>query len=112
MTYHCPSNLRFNGNHILTSMFFKNFISLKRTLKSFIVVFLKSSDHFVVFLFVLITSEPILDGFLAFGKIQKLKMADQDGRHSEMITQLLRHVMSSPHGTDVKGDNFRLLSTL
>ena len=34
-------------------------------------------------------------------------MADQDGRHSEMITQLLRHVESSPHDTDVKGDSFR-----
>ena len=32
-------------------------------------------------------------------------MADQDGRHSELITQLLRHVTSSPH--DVKGDIFR-----
>ena len=34
-------------------------------------------------------------------------MADQDGRHSEMVTQLLRHVMSSPHNRDVKGDIFR-----
>ena len=34
-------------------------------------------------------------------------MADQDGRHSEMITQLLRHVKSSPHDADVKGDIFR-----
>ena len=39
----------------------------------------------MVFLFVLITFEPILDGF---GKIQKSKMADQDGRHSEMMMQL------------------------
>ena len=34
-------------------------------------------------------------------------MADQDGRHSEMITQLLRHVTSSPHDADVKVDIFR-----
>ena len=34
-------------------------------------------------------------------------MADQDGHHSEMITQLLRHVMSSRHDADVKGDIFR-----
>ena len=34
-------------------------------------------------------------------------MADQDGPHSEMITQLLRHVASSPHDADVKGDIFR-----
>ena len=39
--------------------------------------------------------------------MQKSKMADQDGRHSEMITQLLRHVTSSPHDADVKGDIFR-----
>ena len=36
-------------------------------------------------------------------------MADQDGRHSEMITQLLRHVTASPRDADVKGD---VLSTL
>ena len=34
-------------------------------------------------------------------------MAEQDGRHSEMITQLLRHVTSQPHDADVKGDIFR-----
>ena len=34
-------------------------------------------------------------------------MADQDGRHSKMITQLLRHVTSSPHDAVVKGDIFR-----
>ena len=34
-------------------------------------------------------------------------MADQDGHHSEMITQLLCRVTSSPHDTDVKGDIFR-----
>ena len=33
-------------------------------------------------------------------------MADRDGRHSEMITQLLRHVTSSPHDADVRGDIF------
>ena len=34
-------------------------------------------------------------------------MADQDGRHSEIITQLLRHVTPSRHDADVKGDIFR-----
>ena len=48
----------------------------------------------MVFLFVLITFEPILDGFIGFGQIQKSKMADQDGRHSEMIKLLLSHVTS------------------
>ena len=33
-------------------------------------------------------------------------MADQDGRHSEMITQLPRHVTSSPNDAHVKGDIF------
>ena len=34
-------------------------------------------------------------------------MADQDGRHSEVITQLLRHVTSSTHDMEVKEDIFR-----
>ena len=34
-------------------------------------------------------------------------MADQDGRHSDMITQSLRYVTSSFHDVDVKGDFFR-----
>ena len=38
---------------------------------------------------------------------QKSKVADQDGRRSEMITQLLHHVTSQPHDADVKGDIFR-----
>ena len=34
-------------------------------------------------------------------------MGDQDGRHLELITQLLRHVTSYPPDVDVKGDIFR-----
>ena len=34
-------------------------------------------------------------------------MAGKDGRHSELITQLLRHVTSSHHDADLKGDIFR-----
>ena len=75
----------------------------KRLNKSFLVAFFKSLDHFMVFLFVLITFEPILDGFLRIWTNPEI----QDGRHSEMITQLLRHVTSSPHNADVKGDIFR-----
>ena len=45
--------------------------------------------------------------FWGFGQIQKPKMADQNGHLSEMITHLLRHVTSSPHDADVKGDTFR-----
>ena len=60
--------------------------------------------HFMMFLFLLITSDPILGGF---GQIQKSKMANQEGRHSEMVTPLLRHVTSQPANPDVKGDLFR-----
>ena len=34
-------------------------------------------------------------------------MAEQGGCHSEMITQLLRHVTSTSHDADAKGDIFR-----
>ena len=40
--------------------------------------------------------------FLGFGKIQKSKMADQDGRPLEIVAKLLHHVTSSPHYADVK----------
>ena len=62
----------------------------------------------MLFLFNLITSESILGGFLSFGKIQKSKMADQDGPHSDMISSLLWCVTSSPHDVYAKGDIFRL----
>ena len=58
----------------------------------------------MVFLFVLITPlywPDLMDDFLKFRQILRSKTADQDGRHSEMIPQLLRR-------TDVKGDIFRL----
>ena len=35
------------------------------------------------------------------------KVADQDGRNSEIIMQLLRCVTASRHYADVKGDIFR-----
>ena len=34
-------------------------------------------------------------------------MENRDGRHSEMIMQLLCHVTSSPHTVDVEGGIFR-----
>ena len=34
-------------------------------------------------------------------------MADQVGRHSVIMTQLLRHVLLLPHNGDLKGDTFR-----
>ena len=57
----------------------------------------------MMFIVVSITFEPILDGFLRFWTDSEI----QDGRHSEMITQLLRHMTSSPHDAGVKRDILR-----
>ena len=95
MTYLSHVTSRFHGNHILTGVFFKISISLIKKTKSFLVACFNSLVRFMVFLFALITFELILDGVCGgFGQIQKSKMADQDGRHSEMIKQLLRHMTS------------------
>ena len=34
-------------------------------------------------------------------------MAYQEGRHLDIMTQLLRHLTSSPHNADLKRDIFR-----
>ena len=57
----------------------------------------------MAFLYLLLLLTQFWTIFGGFGQIQKSKMADQDGRHSEMITQLLRHVTSSPRDADAKG---------
>ena len=49
----------------------------------------KSWDHFMVFLFVLITFDRFWTVFWSFGQIQISKMAGQDGRHSQMIRHLM-----------------------
>ena len=80
-------------------------ISLKKLKKSFVVaVFRSFYGVFIHFNYFWADFEQF---FLGFGQIQKSKMADQDGRHSEMITQLLRHVTSSPYDANIKGDIFR-----
>ena len=56
-----------------------------------------SLDHCMVFLFVLITLSRFWTVFEALEKV-----VNQDGRHSEMITQLSCYVTSSPHDADVK----------
>ena len=81
MTCHCPSDLTFqwqpySDGHVFQNV---NILYIKQKLSSF---------------------EPILGGFGGFGPIQKSKMADQDGRHTEMITHLLPHVKRSPHDAD------------
>ena len=55
-------------------------------------------------LFVLITFEPILDYFLKFWEKSRIQDGGLTWRHSDMITQLLRHATSSPHDADAKGD--------
>ena len=61
----------------------------------------------MVFLFVLITFEPILDDFLKIWINPEIQDDGPRCRHSEMVGQLLRYMMSSPHDADVKGDIFR-----
>ena len=72
-------------------MFFNISISLCLNInQKLLIIIFKSLDYFMTHIFVLITFEAILDGFvLCFGQIQ---MADQDGRRSEIVMQLLRHV--------------------
>ena len=85
-------------------MFFKISISLSLKIKEKLScnIFFKSLDHFMMLLLVLITWDSILRDFLTFWTNPEI----QDSRHSEMITQLLRHVTSSPRDEDVKGDIF------
>ena len=47
-----------------------------------------------MFLFISITFELTLVGFLRFWTNPEIKLADHDGRQSEMVMQLLCHVMS------------------
>ena len=49
------------------------------------------------FLFALITTESILGGFWSFRKIQKSKMADKDGCHSEitLLNEIFLTLLSS-----------------
>ena len=105
MTCHCPRDFSFSWQPHFDKHVFPISPILKLN-KSFLVAFFKSLDHFMVFLFVLITFDPSMDDFLRFRQIQKSKMVDQDGCHSEMVTQLLRHVMSSPDEVDIKADIF------
>ena len=64
ITYHCPRDLTFPWQPYFERHVFQNFNSCIKKEKSFLVAVFKSLDHFMVFLFVLITLEPILDGFL------------------------------------------------
>ena len=93
MTCYCPGSLTFQWQPYFDRLVFQNFdffyFKVKQKLSCSIFIYL---DRFMVFLFVLMTFDPILDGFFStFRKIEKSKMADQDGRHSDMITQLRRH---------------------
>ena len=82
--------LCYQGNHILTGMCLEISISLQSNSKSFLVVFFKYLDHFMVVLFVLVLLKPNLDGFvLGFRKIQKSLTTYRGGRHSEKMTLFL-----------------------
>ena len=98
-----------HGNHIFTDMFFKISISLCLKIKQKLSCSLfMSLDHFMMFLFLLVTFESILEN----EENQKSKMVDKDGHHSEMVMQLLRHVKSYLHNADVKGDIIDILCIL
>ena len=88
MTYGSPHDLTIPWQPYFDKHVFQNFdftyFKIKQKLSSSI--FLKSLDRFMLFLFVLITFEPILDGFLRFWRNPKSKMADRDCRRSDMIT--------------------------
>ena len=45
--------------------------------------------------------------FWRFWKNLESKMVDHDGHRSDIMKQLLSHVMSSPHDVFLKGDIFR-----
>ena len=91
MTCHCPLDLTFPwqlylDRHVFRISIFAYF-KIKKMLfcsifRSFYGVFIRF-NHFCA---------DFGRFFLCFGQIQKFKMAGQDGRHSEMLTQLLRHV--------------------
>ena len=103
---HCPRDLTFPwepcfDKHVFSKLQFPYF-KIKQRLSCSIFKVLRS---FYVFLLVLVTFDPILDDFVE--ALDKSKMADQHGRHSVLITQLLRHIASSPHIADVEGDIFR-----
>ena len=70
----CPRQWYFD-RHVFQNFYFSS-CKIKQKLSCGI---LKPLEHFMVFLFVLITFQLILDGFWGFGQIQKSKMADPDG---------------------------------
>ena len=59
----------------------------------------------MVSLFLLITSEPILDDFFKVWKNPGIQAGEARWPHSDVITHLLRQVTSSPHDTDENGDS-------
>ena len=89
-------------------MFFKISISLSLKIKGKLSwsMFLAFSSFYDVFICFNYFDSILSDILRVWTEIKKSKMVDQDGRHSEMITQLLRHMTSSPNDADAKGDIF------
>ena len=98
MTCHCPRDLTFSWQPYFDRHVFQKFrfLLLKQNIlkKLSCSIFFKSLGRFMVFLFVLLLLSRFWTVFGGFGQIQKFKMADQGGCHSEMIMQLLCHVTS------------------
>ena len=95
VTCRCPCDL----NHILTGVFFENFLDLKFK-NSFLPVFFELFRPFYPL-------KQFLTCFEVLEKSCKSKMADQNGCHSDIMTQFLCHVTISRHKTDIKGDIFQ-----
>ena len=68
--------------------------------------FQRNLYHFSVYLFIFISFWLFWTVLGGFGEIYKSKMADQCGRRLE-INYFPRHVTSSAHDADLKGNNFR-----
>ena len=83
------------------------FLLLKKIKTSFLVVIFKCLDLLLCFYSFSLLLSRFWTVFGRFGQIQKSKLADQDGRHSKLITLLLSHVTSYPHDADVRGEIFR-----
>ena len=60
----------------------------------------------MVFLFALITFDPILDDIFRFWTNSGIQDGGQRWTPFRKITQILSHMMSSPHDADVEGDIF------
>ena len=90
MICHFPRDLTFPWQPYFDRHDFQssNFSYLKKLNRGFLVAYLKSFDHLIVFLFLLIAFESILAGFLSIWTNPDIQDGGPRCSHSEMITQL------------------------